>query len=92
MYLPNGIMFAIHTEQTRNLNVLVHVKVWRSSLVTINSTVNCLVLFWCNREIRQTWRSMRQRKRQICMKSKLVDATFMITYQMHVCIHLHSTV
>ena len=65
MYLPNGIVFAIDTDQTRNLNVLVNVKVWTTSLVTINSTVNCVVLFWCNREVRQTWRSMRQGKRQI---------------------------
>jgi hypothetical protein len=65
LYLPNGIMLAVHTEQTRTLNVLVHIKVWTTSLVTINSTVNCFVLLWTNREIRQAWRALSQGKHQI---------------------------
>ena len=61
LYLPNAIMLSISTGQTRSLNVLVHVKVWTTSLVTINSTVNCLILFWSNREIKQAWRLTRKK-------------------------------
>ena len=64
LYLPNGILLAIQTEQTRTLNIMVHIKVWTTSLVTINSTINCFVLVWANREIRQSLRAIIQRKWQ----------------------------
>ena len=60
LYLPNGIILGIHTEQTRTLNTLVHIKVWTTSLVTINSTVNCLIFVWANREFRQAWKRVKQ--------------------------------
>ena len=63
LYLPNGVMLGIYTKQTRILNAMVHIKVWTTSLVTINSTVNCVVLVWANREIRRAWRTVTQGKR-----------------------------
>ena len=55
-YLPNGIVLVLWTEKSKTLDNKVQAAVWTTTLVSINSTINCLIFFWTRKELRKEWK------------------------------------
>ena len=55
--LPNAVGLALFHHRLKYIGVVAHFKLWTITLVAMNSTVNCLIFFWANRNLRQEgWR------------------------------------
>ena len=62
-YLPAGVVLGMKTAKSVSLDKLTLVEVWASTLLSINSTLNCLIFFWTKREFRMEWKKAMNLKR-----------------------------
>ena len=58
-YLPAGVVLVIQIAENMSVDILNHVGIWTSTFISINSTLNCLIFFWANRELRKEWKKLR---------------------------------
>lgn len=62
---PNAIVLVLFSDKVKTLDGVVQVKIWTLTLVTMNSTLNCLIFFWGNKTLRNKgWKICRE-----CLKS-----------------------
>ena len=60
-HLPNAIVLAVWREHVNTITTMVQIKIWTHSLVTINSTMNCLIFFWSNKTLgNEGWKALNQ--------------------------------
>ena len=57
-YLPNGIVLGVPINESTTFDNTVQIRLWATTLVSINSTLNCLIFFWTNRALRKEWRKV----------------------------------
>ena len=59
--LPNAIVLAAYTERVKTLDGIVQIKIWTLTLVAMNSTANCIIFFWANKNLRsEGWKICKQ--------------------------------
>lgn len=54
-FLPHAIVLGISTDQPTSVDEIVETKIWTYTFVTVNSTLNCFIFFWANRNLRKEW-------------------------------------
>ena len=59
--LPNAIVLAVYRERVKTLDGIVQIKIWTLTLVAMNSTANCIIFFWANKNLRsEGWKICKQ--------------------------------
>ena len=59
--LPNAIVLALYSDRVKTLDGVVQVKIWTLTLVSMNSTANCIIFFWANKKLRsEGWKICKQ--------------------------------
>lgn len=55
-YLPASVGLLIRMAGITSSDKLNHARLWSSTLLSMNSTLNCLIFFWSEREFRKEWK------------------------------------